>query len=86
MKTNFLQAQPPSEVIYSQIPTRKRPVYYSVYCVYTNFKHLLAGISEYFTVFSGNFLFETGLLRIIVFRFALLTKNFYRKSTMPNEN
>ena len=69
VKTYFLQPYPQFEVIYSQIPTRKRPVYYSVYCVYSNFKHLLDRISEYFTlrqgyscmnvslmfIFSGNF-------------------------------
>ena len=37
-------------MIYSQTPTRRRPVYYSVYCVFSNFKHLLAGICEYFTL------------------------------------
>ena len=47
MKKHFLQASPPSEVIYSQIPMRKRPVFYSAYCVNLNFEHLLAGISEY---------------------------------------
>ena len=35
------------------IPTRKRPVYYSVYCVYSNLKPLLARISEYFTLRRG---------------------------------
>ena len=53
VKTHFLQQQPQSEVIYSQIPMRKRPVYYSVCCVYSNFKHLLARISEYFTLCCG---------------------------------
>ena len=42
-----------SELIYSQIPPRKRPVSYSVYCVYSNFKHLPAEISEYFTLRRG---------------------------------
>ena len=53
VKTHFLQAQPPSKVIYWQSPPRKRPVYYSVYCVYSYFKYLLAGISEYFTLCRG---------------------------------
>ena len=34
VKTHFLQAEPPSKIIYSQNSTRRRPVYYSVYCVY----------------------------------------------------
>ena len=49
VKTHFISIW----ATYSQIPTRKRPVYYSVYCVYSNFKHLLAGISEYFTLRRG---------------------------------
>ena len=53
VKMHFLQPYPQSEVIYLHIPTRKRPVYYSVYCVYSNFKHLLARISEYFTLRRG---------------------------------
>ena len=32
---------------------RLGPVYYSVYCVYSNFKHLLARISEYFALRRG---------------------------------
>ena len=33
-------------------------VYYSVYYVYSNFKHLLAGISEYFTLCRGLTLYK----------------------------
>ena len=49
VKTHFISIW----ATYPQIPTRKRPVYYSAYCVYSNFKHLLAGISEYFTLRRG---------------------------------
>ena len=31
----------------------RRPVYSSVYCVFSNFKHLLAEICEYFTLCRG---------------------------------
>ena len=33
---------------------KKRPVYYSVYCVYSNFKHFLARISEYLLYVEAN--------------------------------
>ena len=41
------------KLIRSHIPTKRRPVYYSVYCALSNFKHLLAGIFEYFTLCQG---------------------------------
>ena len=65
VKTHFLQAKPPSEVVYSQIPTRQRPVYYSIYCLYSDFKHLLAGISEYFTLCGGYKLCENVSLMFV---------------------
>ena len=100
LKTHFLQGQRPSEEIYSQIPARKRPVYHSVFCVYSNFKHLLAGISEYFTlcrgqpcinvsltfVFSGNFSFETGLLETTVVKKKGVQGGLILKQSGPNSN
>ena len=40
--------------IFSHIPTRRIPVYYSVYCVFSNFWHFFVGICEYFTLCWGS--------------------------------
>ena len=50
VKTQFLQAQPPS----SQIPTRRRSVYYAVYCVQSNFNTYLPEFLNIFLYVEAN--------------------------------
>ena len=53
VKTHLYRASLHLKWIYSQIPVRRRRLYNCVYCFKLKFRHLLAGICEYFTLGRG---------------------------------